>query len=39
VLLLKAYGAEVILTDTALGMKGAIDKSLEFTEAFSFKPV
>ncbi|HPB17932.1 MAG: cysteine synthase A [Clostridia bacterium] len=35
VLLLKAYGAEVILTDTALGMKGAIDKSLEFTEAFS----
>lgn len=35
VLLLKAYGAEVILTDSSLGMKGAIDKSLEFTDAFS----
>ncbi|MFA5342330.1 MAG: cysteine synthase A [Clostridia bacterium] len=34
VLLLKAYGAEVVLTDASQGMKGAIDKSLEYTDAF-----
>lgn len=34
VLLLKAYGAEVVLTDASQGMKGAIDKSLEYTDSF-----
>ncbi len=37
VLLLKAYGAEVVLTDAAYGMKGAIDKSLEYTDAFKLE--
>lgn len=30
--LLKAYGAEVVLTEGKLGMKGAIDKALEIKE-------
>lgn len=29
ILLMKAYGAEVVLTDAALGMRGAIDKANE----------
>jgi len=31
-LLIKAYGAEVVLTDGALGMAGAIEKALEIKE-------
>lgn len=32
--LLKAYGAEVVLTDGSLGMKGAIDKAEELKASF-----
>lgn len=34
VLLTRAYGAEVVLTDGSLGMQGAIDKAKELAEAF-----
>lgn len=38
--MVKAYGAQVILTDGALGMKGAVDKAVELsaTTADSFIP-
>ena len=38
--LLKAYGAEVVLTDGALGLSGAIDKARELSESIpgSFMP-
>ena len=32
ILLLKAYGAQVVLTDGKLGMQGAIDKAIEIKE-------
>ncbi len=32
--LLAAYGAEIVLTDARLGMKGAIDKANEFASSF-----
>ncbi|TDT71585.1 cysteine synthase A [Hypnocyclicus thermotrophus] len=32
--LLKAYGAELVLTDGKLGMKGAIDKAIELNETY-----
>ncbi|MBZ4682852.1 MAG: cysteine synthase [Fusobacteriaceae bacterium] len=32
--LLKAYGAELVLTDGKLGMKGAIDKAIELNEEY-----
>ncbi|MDD2261290.1 MAG: cysteine synthase A [Clostridia bacterium] len=35
VMTLKAYGAKVILTDGTRGMQGAIEKSLEFKDAFT----
>lgn len=39
-LLMKAYGAELILTDGSLGMKGSIDKAFELKEKYknSFIP-
>ena len=33
IMLMKAYGAEVILTDGALGMQGAIDKAIELQKS------
>lgn len=33
IMLMKAYGAEVVLTDGALGMKGAIDKADELAKS------
>ena len=38
--LLAAYGAQIVLTDASLGMKGAIDKANELAESFesSFIP-
>ena len=39
--LLKAYGAEIVLTDADKGMKGSIDKAMELREQFpdSFIPM
>lgn len=39
-LLLKSYGAELVLTDGSLGMQGAVDKALELHEEYpnSFIP-
>ncbi len=33
--LIKAYGAEVVLTDAKLGMKGAIQKAIELTQDYT----